>query len=139
MSKSTSVAFLEDFEAAWKLYPRHYARLEALEKYGSRRREGVPAEELLRAVVNYADHVSRNGIVQAFVMHGGTFFGKKRRWEDYLNPAPIEEPPDKAKAKKCFYKLGGCRATWAELKHDPTCRWCYQWLKKLTPPEEKKQ
>lgn len=99
-------------------------------------REGIPAETLLQAAKNYAAECYRKGTAREFILHGATFFGPKRRWEDYLDPESEEAPPDVAKARKC-HQRGGCRSTWAEAKGNPTCRWCSINLRGMTPPEEK--
>ena len=72
--------FAEDFEAAWKAYPRKKNRKGAYKAYCATRRKGVEAGELLGAVTNFAREMS--GKVVQFVMHGATFFGSNERWRD---------------------------------------------------------
>ena len=72
--------FAEDFEAAWKAYPRKKNRKGAYKAYCATRRKGVEAGELLGAVTNFAREMS--GKDEQFVMHGATFFGPNERWRD---------------------------------------------------------
>ena len=69
------------FELAWERYPRKLNRKGAFEKFTARLREGVPFEELMKAVENYAETCI--GKETSFIMHAATFFGPTRRWEDY--------------------------------------------------------
>src|SRR6266487_2932650 len=67
--------FDDDFFVAWSVYPRKVNRKGALEKYRARRREGIPAEELLRATKHYAEAMGRERREEKHILHGATFYG----------------------------------------------------------------
>lgn len=81
--------FDAEFAEAWVVYPRKLARKAALKAYQTRRRAGVPADELLTATRNYAD--AKRGSDEKFILHGSTFFGPDERWRDYLVWSPSSE------------------------------------------------
>lgn len=76
--------FEDDFDSVWETYPRKDARKGALRAYQARRREGVPAPDLARAVEHYATVRARED--PQFTMLGATFFGPNERWRDSLDP-----------------------------------------------------
>lgn len=80
----------EEFDRAWRNYPRRTARKRALRAYQATRRKNVPAEVLRIAVETYA--ARRRGEPQEFTMHGSTFFGPDLRWLDYVPAGLIERP-----------------------------------------------
>lgn len=93
-SKSTSRAaargepFAEEFAVVWDDYPRKLNRKGAFAKYQATRRKGASADDLHRAVKNYAIEV--RGKEPEFIMHGSTFFGPQERWRDYVDGVPVE-------------------------------------------------
>jgi hypothetical protein len=76
--------FEADFNAAWHHYPRKDDRKDALRCYQARRREGISAEDLMAAVMGYADHCRRKKTTEEFMLRGATFFGPNERWLKYL-------------------------------------------------------
>lgn len=82
----------EEFDRAWRNYPRKTARARAFRAYQATRRRGVPAATLLAAVFGYARE--RTGQPQEFTLHGSTFFGPDERWKDYLPVEPNAAAPD---------------------------------------------
>jgi len=87
-NKSTSSAenkFSLEFQEIWGHYPRRLNKAGALSAYSARRKEGVSFEELLKATINYAK--VREGEEQTFTLHPTTFFGTKKRYEDYADGA----------------------------------------------------
>ncbi|HHV79066.1 MAG TPA: hypothetical protein GXX40_05570 [Firmicutes bacterium] len=86
--KRASVEYPPDFEEFWRVYPRHVAKLAALEKWRARVREGVPPDKLIQAAKNYALYCQQMDKDDEFIMHAATFLGPKRRYEDFLNGVP---------------------------------------------------
>lgn len=82
----TSEPFIEDFEKAWKEYPRKKVKKQAYKCYVARRRAGCSAEELYQATVNYAQEMRRKQTEEQFILQPTTFFGVNDRWLDYLRP-----------------------------------------------------
>ncbi len=70
-----------EFEIIWDIYPKRVSKPEAFAAYSATRKRGVRLRTLLVAVQAYKK--DRRGEEKKFTMHAGTFFGKKRRYEDY--------------------------------------------------------
>ncbi len=77
-------AFDADFDAAWKMYPRKEYRKSAFDAYTARRRQGITADELLTATVNFSQLMALQGRAKEHTMLGSTFYGPKERWKDHL-------------------------------------------------------
>lgn len=83
--------FDSDFTACWQIWPkRQDARKPALTAYKARRREGVTAEDLLKATRNYAEAMRREKRENSKILNCETFFGPNERWMPYLEE---EEAP----------------------------------------------
>jgi len=82
----------EEFDRAWRNYPRRTARKRAFRAYQATRRRGVPAPILYQATVAYA--AARTGQPQEFTLHGSTFYGPDERWRDYVEVEPNAAAPD---------------------------------------------
>jgi hypothetical protein len=96
----TVATFDDDFETLWSEYPRKVDRGKALKAYTARRRSGVPGDDLLAAVRNYA--VAKAGSDPAFIKHGSTFFGPDAPYQDFVNGIPDGEsvrPPQDSSAE----------------------------------------
>lgn len=82
-----------DFERAWQAYPKRDGgnpRKDALTAWKARRKEGVPAEDMIAGVERYAAHMqSRGKIGTPYVMQAATFFGPSAR---YAEAWPAEAP-----------------------------------------------
>src|SRR5690606_9543829 len=83
-------AWREDFERAWRGYPRrpNNPKAKAWKAYRARRQAGVSVEELNDGVTSYDGFCARERVEPRFVKQGATFFGPNRQWaEDYTSPA----------------------------------------------------
>lgn len=81
---ATRASFEDEFDQVWAHYPRKLNRKGALKAYTARRRAGVPANDLVRAVIGYAAVCQRKGTEKEYILHGATFFGPNERWAEYL-------------------------------------------------------
>lgn len=79
--KRTSVEISEEFEQAWKLYPRKEGKEQARRAYVSARRSGVSADTIRAGIEKYIEQIDRDQIAMRFVIQGGKWF-EYRRWED---------------------------------------------------------
>jgi hypothetical protein len=111
-----SKPFERDFDPAYNRFPKKGGRVYALKQYQARRREGVPAEDLLSAVEHYA--VVREGQDQQFTLAAATFFGPNERWKDYLDPASAVPAPPAARPDP----LDGMAAAQFQTTRDNTDR-----------------
>lgn len=88
----------EDFEQAWEAYPARHGgnpKKDAFKHWSARRREGVPAEDMLAGVERYAAHLKATGkIGSEYVMQAVRFFGTSRQ---YAEPWPVGPAPQQAK------------------------------------------
>lgn len=91
-SPLTRDPFVDDFDAVWAQYPRKVARKQAFKAYQARRRSGVDADELARAVEHYAEDCEAEARETRYRMHGASFFGPNERWKDYLEERPNLTP-----------------------------------------------
>lgn len=116
-------ALVKDFdEQIWPGYPRKEARLDALDAYIARRREGVEAAELARSVPIFARAMRADGRTKQRIMHGATFFGPHERWRDYLTDVPPERPgrPEEPAPRPAPDKVGRCERC-GDLSVDCRC------------------
>lgn len=80
----------DDFERAWKAYPRKRQKKSCWRKWAARRKEGYPANDLVRAAKNYAKECEESGTEQKFMKHGATFFGPDEHFREYSEGVPAE-------------------------------------------------
>ncbi len=78
------LAYSDEFEAWWKVYPRRIAKGDAYKKYNARRKEGFSPEMLLEAAQNYAALCRKKRTEQSFILHPETFLNSSRKFEDYI-------------------------------------------------------
>lgn len=67
-----------DFEAWWRVYPRHVAKLPASKAYAARRAEGRPAAALLAAAQHLAAYVDEYRVPNDKIPHATTFLNQHR-------------------------------------------------------------
>jgi len=82
-----------EFEAAWRVYPRHDEKRAAYAAWHARVREGVSPAVLAAAARHYAAHVADRN--PRYVKLGKTFWGPHRPYEDYVTdrgPPGAAEP-----------------------------------------------
>lgn len=83
----------EDFEVAWREYPRRPgdSAAKARKAYLARRKAGVTADELLAGVRAYAAYLQREQTAPRFIKQGATFFGAEgEHWRaSYDAPPPL--------------------------------------------------
>lgn len=72
-----------EFEPIWKRYPRRLARKAALNAFIARRRDGVDAESMGRAVDGYRLCCEHEARMDRHIMYGATFFGPNERWQEF--------------------------------------------------------
>jgi hypothetical protein len=96
--KKKHVHFDEEFEVFWEHYPRKTNKQSALKAYRARRREGIPADDLIAGRDRYRAYLQANGTEEKFTKLGSTFLGPDKHWLEpyHLNgpkPTPHEGPP----------------------------------------------
>jgi hypothetical protein len=84
-SESESIDHQAEFENWWKQYPRKIGKADALKEWIKLRKSGVSAEQLTKGLENYNAEVKRLSQEPKYILHGRTFLGPGKRWEDYLN------------------------------------------------------
>ncbi len=76
----------EQFEAAWKAYPKREGanpKNKALSSWNARRKEGVSTEDMMQGVIRYAAYCTVKGSIGTeYVMQAQRFFGKGREYEN---------------------------------------------------------
>lgn len=86
-----------EFLVAWKIFPLREGgnpKSLAAKAWARRRREGMPAAEMLAGVERYAECCRREGkIGTPYVMQAATFFGPDKRWQESY-AATIAIPAD---------------------------------------------
>ena len=96
IEKNTSI--YEDFEEAWKHYPRKVGKKAAYKAYKARRKE-VDKDTLLTATINYAKAVEHTE--QRYIKQGPTFYGPDEWYADYVGTSEPEKPTYVAACKQC--------------------------------------
>ncbi len=76
--------YTEEFEAAWKIYPKLAGKLRASKNFATRRKEGHSAEDLTRAAVNYARACKKKGTDPMYIKHAEGFWGADKMFLDWL-------------------------------------------------------
>jgi hypothetical protein len=74
------------FEEFWQMYPKKLGKRDAFKCWKTRLKEGVQAEVLTTACRHYRQKVVADGTEERFMMHGSTFLGPGRRYEDFIEP-----------------------------------------------------
>ncbi len=95
------VCYPDTFETLWKEYPRKANKRGAFKAYETRLNEGANEDDLMRAVTNYNRTCKDKNTEERYIMHGATFFGPNRRYEDYLK----YEPPQAKNESKPISRL----------------------------------
>lgn len=114
-SGSTPAAepFEAEFASWWNHYPRKVNRAKAFKAYKARRREGIAATDLERALDNYAAEV--DGEPAEYTMHGSTFLAKGGPWSERLD-GPIHNgtrrPARTTRAERTADRLDGWLDSW---------------------------
>lgn len=104
------LAYSDEFEAWWKVYPRHVAKGDAYKKYKARKKEGFSAEKLLEAAQNYAEQCRKKRTEQSFILHPETFLNSSRKFEDFIKkeePIPEESEDFEPSYKNPFSEYKG--------------------------------
>lgn len=104
------LAYSDEFEAWWKVYPRHVAKGDAYKKYKARKKEGFSAEKLLEAAQNYAAQCRKKRTEQSFILHPETFLNSSRKFEDFIKkeePIPEESEDFEPSYKNPFSEYKG--------------------------------
>lgn len=86
----------DEFEQAWSAYPKRHGanpKRDALHAWSARRKEGVPAQDMIDGVHRYARHLIASGKAGTeYVMQAKRFFGPNRLfgepWEARAPTAP---------------------------------------------------
>lgn len=92
-STTANKEFDAEFDAWWEAYPNKKGKADARKHWRKLRKSGVELQTLWTALDNYKREVQ--GKEKQYIMHGSTFLGPGRRWEDYLQqPEPYQPPPE---------------------------------------------
>ncbi|MHB9807039.1 helix-turn-helix domain-containing protein [Pantoea ananatis] len=91
--KASKVPFSDDFESAWKAYPKRAGgnnKQTAWKAWSARIREGVTAADMFSGVQRYAAFITATGRTGTeYVKQAATFFGPDRHFSDsWTAPAP---------------------------------------------------
>ena len=73
--------YRDDFEAAWKEYPRQEGKQTGLKYYSKSRRGGATAQEILDGVKRYSVLVKHEKRDRQYIKAGGNFF-KEELWKE---------------------------------------------------------
>jgi hypothetical protein len=104
--KAPQAELLDDgFEVAWAPYPRKIAKAAAHRAYKARLKEASLAEDMQAASGHYRDWCLATGTEATFILHGSTFWGPDRRFEEW-----VDGPPAGAGAKPSSGPGGGLSA-----------------------------
>lgn len=82
------VGYSFEFASFWSAYPRKESKYEAWTNWQALVAGGVAPETLIRAAATYAAYTKRLGTDTPHILHGSTFLGPQRRWEDYSDGLP---------------------------------------------------
>lgn len=77
-------SYTSSFEELWSVYPRKKDKGNAYKKYKARLNDGWSEEELLEAVVGYAEECKKNRTDEKYIKHASTFFSETTPFVDYL-------------------------------------------------------
>lgn len=92
----------EEFERIYNLYPTQRGTKKAhWRKWAATRRKGIPQEDLIESVKNYAAECKKTGTEEQFIKLFRTFFGPDEHWREFLgkNAGPAEGKSDKEKER----------------------------------------
>lgn len=96
------MCYPDTFETLWKEYPRKANKRGAFKAYEARLNEGVNEDDLIRAATNYSRTCKDKNTEERYIMHGATFFGPNRRYEDYLKYEPQAKNENKPTSRLVF-------------------------------------
>lgn len=122
-SKPSGRMLADEFEEAWKLYPRKEGKTNARKAYINARREGVERDTIINGLRAYVAHITREHIEQSYIKHGSTWF-HQRCWEDdygqcktddWLQPRGVRQDAD---LKRILYERQQARRE--AVTHVPT-------------------
>lgn len=80
-NKTKKNQYDDDFEAAWKEYPRQEGKQTGLKYYSKSRRGGATAQEILDGVKRYSVLVKHEKRDRQYIKAGGNFF-KEELWKE---------------------------------------------------------
>lgn len=92
-SLNFNIDFLAEFEKWWKRYPRKYGKADSLKEWIKLRKSGVSVGLLEDALNVYLEEIRLTNKETKYILHGRTFLGPGKRWEDYLHATEEEAPP----------------------------------------------
>lgn len=91
-TKKGKTEYPTNFEAFWKVYPRHEGKGEAYKKYKARLKDGYSEEELITAAGNYARRCEAEHTEVKYIKHAKTFLSDSTPFVDFLPKQRIEQP-----------------------------------------------
>lgn len=80
-----------DFESAYKQYPRHEGKAKAAKHFKAQIKSQDQYDQLLKAISNYAKHITNNKTEPQFIMMASTFFNT--RWLEWVSKEPVQPKP----------------------------------------------
>ena len=87
--KKNAAKDLEEIaESIYQEYPRKAAKADTLKSISRLLKSGRTEEELRCSVRHYKAECERRGTEREYVIQSNNFFGRKGRWEEWLNPTP---------------------------------------------------
>lgn len=81
------------FDTFWESYPRKVGKQAARQAWDRCLKHGYEPQQLITAAANYAQATSDANTEAQYILHGSTFLGPQRRWEDFRTYISTAEPP----------------------------------------------
>lgn len=86
--------YTPEFESFWSVYPLHKSKGKAFRCWQALLKKNWTPDELIMAATRYAKECRRKGTIPKYILHGATFLGPDKHFEDFLGDAPVEESPN---------------------------------------------
>lgn len=87
-----NIAFNNEFDEIWKLYPNKQGREKARTSYIKARKEGIERETIENGVNRYVEYCKSNSIDRQYIKHGSTWFNQRSWNDDYTIETNVEIP-----------------------------------------------
>ena len=84
INEKKKIIYSDEFEKAWKIYPRKISKKDAHLKWCATIKKGYSYDELIKCVINYQAYCIDLEYSEKFIKHMASFFGPKEHWKDFL-------------------------------------------------------
>lgn len=82
--KPERIAYPDEFNVFWNVYPRSVGKKEAYAQYVKRLKNGYTPEQLIKAAREYRKEMERKKQPEEYILHPKTFLGVGGRFEEYI-------------------------------------------------------